>query len=206
MPVDDTDQSMSEPINLECSVSMTSMPVSSSHDEPPAATQSDRTRKLHLALDLPKLLDLFDSIIVEEYCKDHHRMQCLNPGPSNDAAMDDRITCDFCGSDVFQSFFECWDCADATALDPALDAHPLRNAGQPGDGLVICPSCYVEGRSCRCELMTPLQYRPFDDLLQVRRRAVDMIHTLQEDCTLSLSHDVMDERWIRPSHLYSDCS
>ena len=43
------------------------------------------------------------------------------------------LACDFCGADIFQSFFECQKCLkDKTT--------PVT---RPGDGLLICPSCYV---------------------------------------------------------------
>lgn len=36
---------------------------------------------------------------------------------------------------------------------------------------IICPTCYVEGRSCLCQVMTPRIVRPWSDLLKLRNRA-----------------------------------
>ncbi|KAI0721127.1 hypothetical protein C8T65DRAFT_786041 [Cerioporus squamosus] len=44
------------------------------------------------------------------------------------------LACDFCGADIFQSFFECQRCRG----EDEEKAHI-------GDGLLICPACYVEG-------------------------------------------------------------
>ncbi|KAL1947864.1 hypothetical protein VTO73DRAFT_13588 [Trametes versicolor] len=75
------------------------------------------------------------------------------------------LACDFCGADIFQSFFECRECR--TADDGAVL--------QPGDGLLICPACYVEGRSCDCSQMEPMQTRSFDMLLSDRNDAARAI-------------------------------
>ena len=77
-----------------------------------------------------------------------------------------RVTCDFCDTDIFQSFFECKRCIPDEE-DPAR--------GGPSDevdGLIICPQCYIEGRTCRCGVMTPMQYRAFSQLLLDRNNAV----------------------------------
>ncbi|KAK2466776.1 hypothetical protein APHAL10511_001034 [Amanita phalloides] len=76
---------------------------------------------------------------------------------------EDRITCDFCGADIFQSFFECGSCVE--------------NPGQVtvGYGCVVCPRCYIEGRTCRCGSMTPVQCRSFEELLQVRTEAFELL-------------------------------
>ncbi|CAA7271539.1 unnamed protein product [Cyclocybe aegerita] len=90
----------------------------------PQATSSTRKRKYKsddtstssggrsamdsLASELKDLLSLYDSILLEESDKSSGRMPKLDDSKSfNDDA---RIVCDFCGCDVFQSFFECHRC------------------------------------------------------------------------------------------------
>lgn len=74
------------------------------------------------------------------------------------------FACDFCGADIFQSFFECRACAGLTG-----------QSTQPGDGTLICPACYVEGRSCECDSMEPVQCRPLDVLIAARNRATEVL-------------------------------
>ncbi|KAI0831274.1 hypothetical protein BC628DRAFT_746277 [Trametes gibbosa] len=76
------------------------------------------------------------------------------------------LACDFCGADIFQSFFECKTCQTCT------DGSAL----SPGDGLLICPACYVEGRLCECGEMEPVQCRSFDTLLSDRNEAARVLN------------------------------
>ncbi|KZO97856.1 hypothetical protein CALVIDRAFT_479617 [Calocera viscosa TUFC12733] len=75
------------------------------------------------------------------------------------AAQQYRLSCDFCGADIFQSYFECRECDEANQ--------------QP---VTICSPCYVEGRSCVCEVMEPVHVRPFKMLLEVRNTAADLLN------------------------------
>ncbi|KAI0637005.1 hypothetical protein C8Q77DRAFT_1051081 [Trametes polyzona] len=83
------------------------------------------------------------------------------------------FACDFCGADIFQSFFECERCVA-----------PHSDYEKTGDGLHICPGCYVEGRICECEKMQPIQCRPFADLVSDRNDAAKVVSDLlgPEDC------------------------
>ncbi|KAI0780970.1 hypothetical protein BD413DRAFT_463733, partial [Trametes elegans] len=75
------------------------------------------------------------------------------------------LACDFCGADIFQSFFECQSCrTPEEGTTPSI-----------GDGLLICPSCYVEGRACHCSDMEPRQCRPFEMLLSDRNDAAHVL-------------------------------
>ncbi|KAJ6623520.1 hypothetical protein B0H10DRAFT_2331770 [Mycena sp. CBHHK59/15] len=121
------------------------------------------------------VLKLFDCVLIEEYSQDPKQLlkllprldksSTINPG---DDENERGLTCDFCGSDVFQSFFECRSCVDG-------------GKAELGHGFVTCPGCYVEGRSCRCEVMEPMQCHSFDQLLQLRQRATALIKTWKSD-------------------------
>lgn len=75
------------------------------------------------------------------------------------------LICDFCGGDIFQSFFECKIChTDSLAC------------GQKVDNIVICPGCYVEGRSCSCTFMTPVQNYALQILLKAQNDACDFVN------------------------------
>ncbi|KAJ6597028.1 hypothetical protein DFH09DRAFT_109489 [Mycena vulgaris] len=125
------------------------------------ATTSQMTMETHLVI-LRRALLLFDSILVEDYSQEHHKMRKLGTSsePDGDSEVG-QFTCDFCGCDVFQSFFECRSCVGG-------------GKAHPGAGFMLCPGCYVEGRTCHCEVMSPMQCRPFDKLLQTRARGAEL--------------------------------
>lgn len=107
-----------------------------------------------LAKDLAELLNLYDLILAEEKpglgMKRSQQLDSFNDGS--------RIVCDFCECDIFQSFFECRRCA-----------------GGSFRSLIVCPGCYSEGRSCRCETMEPMQRRNFLTLMDTRKEAADVL-------------------------------
>lgn len=110
-------------------------------------------------------LELFDHILVEEYSKDNERMPCVVSSHSD--GNEYLVSCDFCGADIFQSFFECRTCSESSE-------------SRVGDGYAICAGCYIEGRSCHCARMEPVQYRRFGDLLTIRKEAVDVLTSYLE--------------------------
>ncbi|OCH88258.1 hypothetical protein OBBRIDRAFT_734811 [Obba rivulosa] len=157
----------------------------------------DLTKQSARLSDLETLIQLFEELLCEEYTKSHASLSqiihstrgwAVVPGPMRAAGTtlilrppstipgtlaDDHgdkqsynFACDFCGADMFQSFFECRDCVLVQDVDAVLGN---------GDGLLICAPCYVEGRSCLCEEMEPVQCRPFGDLLRDRNRAAEAI-------------------------------
>ena len=157
-----------------------------------------------LASDLRMLIDMFDSILHEEYTPNHaslptvstsskldldelpaifaprspsKRQSKLSVKASNVGGREEpagpahNFACDFCGADIFQSFFECSGCS----LD---EDGPQRL----GDGLLICPSCYAEGRTCACkQAMYAVQCRPFTDLLGNRNEAARVLQSLSNN-------------------------
>ena len=161
-------------------------------DEGPL-TQPPQTKE-ELCQTLFRLIRLFDDILLQEYAKGHNtfehvtRTETSSRWPllsaddtpsehirnvpsspdvekdSNDHKESYNLACDFCGADIFQSFFECRRCR-------ADDAEEV----QIGDGLLVCPTCYVEGRTCSCDDMEPRQCRPFDVLLQDRNEAASVL-------------------------------
>ncbi|KAF5380865.1 hypothetical protein D9615_004049 [Tricholomella constricta] len=119
------------------------------------------SRHTDLTKGMKALLKLFDDILLEEYSSSHKKMYCLSSASSSPAASqssadtssDDAkgidLHCDFCGADVFQSFFECQKC-----VSPEVSGYP--NV-EHGDGFVVC--------ACR----------PFDELLFCRNKAAQKL-------------------------------
>ncbi|KAG6887505.1 hypothetical protein C0995_014763 [Termitomyces sp. Mi166 len=123
------------------------------------------------------LLKLFGSVLLEESPPRNLHLHCLQsatlpPNSSNSSnapsAVIARLTCDFCGADIFQSFFECLKCVPSRK-------GPDSSTVKHGDGLVICPGCYIEGRSCNCGDMDPIQCRPFQELVSAHNQVVELL-------------------------------
>lgn len=116
-----------------------------------------------LSAELFKLLGLFDEVLLQEYTRNHANIPHLS---LNSPA--EHHTCDFCGADIFHSFFSCDSCitpGDGDQQQLGLD-----------DGLLICAGCYVEGRTCKCGDMQVAQCGQFTDLLHDRNLTAKIIH------------------------------
>lgn len=88
----------------------------------------------------------------------------------------DGLTCDFCGGDVFVSFFECLPCALSLSSDTngtafITDIYKDMDA----EAVIICPGCYVEGRTCVCTHMVPVQRLPMSALFEDQNAAVRIL-------------------------------
>lgn len=121
---------------------------------------------------LKQLVCLFDDILAGEFSISRDSMPHVS---QSEISHTDDLHCDFCGADVFQSFFECDSCLPASSSEASAGVLLI------GDGLVLCPLCYVEGRTCQCEKMQPVQCRPFSDLLRIRDRAIRAIQRIDND-------------------------
>ena len=107
-----------------------------------------------LVSNIQELLVVFDHILAEEESDTHGND--LSPDEANIT----QITCDFCGADIFQGFFECRTCVEVDSAE---------------GGYTVCPGCYTEGRSCEHQIMRPMQRRPFKSLLDVRKGAIQVV-------------------------------
>jgi hypothetical protein len=132
-----------------------------------------------LSSDVQTLLELFQEIIQEEYHPDaeilDHIIREFSPEvyDTNGYAA---FSCDFCGADIFLSFFCCRDCT-----------LPEEKPSSVSDGLHICPGCYAEGRSCRCEgLMEPVQCWPLQILYTDYNRAVRALRGIGADVSIEI--------------------
>lgn len=128
------------------------------------ASKTDNQASSSLALlarTLKELLSLYDHILQEEYLETHSDITVLADTKSPD---EQRVVCDFCESDIFQTFFECPECGDGFS------------------SCIICSGCYTEGRTCGCVIgMKPMQCRAFRILLdaRVKARAVLTLQSIQ---------------------------
>ena len=117
--------------------------------------QKDEEREKHLVSNIKELLDVFDHILAEEE-SDTHSNDTL-PAEEN---VTENISCDICGADIFQGFFECRTCVEVDSAE---------------GGYIVCPGCYAEGRSCKHQIMQPIQRRSFKFLLDTRKEAIQAV-------------------------------
>ncbi|PVG01994.1 hypothetical protein CPB86DRAFT_780884 [Serendipita vermifera] len=71
----------------------------------------------------------------------------------------DSEVCGFCGSDIWQSALMCENCT--------LDDN--------GRNVLICPPCYLDGRSCLCKRMRPVQSSSQEQLLEVANNTLRLL-------------------------------
>ncbi|KAF9646384.1 hypothetical protein BDM02DRAFT_3171746, partial [Thelephora ganbajun] len=99
-----------------------------------------------LCKEVARLIELLDDVLEQEYSTQHRRLRVTNnftPGSHGHA-------CDFCGADIFLSSFQCESCS---------------SEDDSGDPISLCPTCVVEGRTCKCRSMEPVQSGSFRELL-----------------------------------------
>ena len=98
---------------------------------------------------------------------------------------DEIHTCDFCGADIFQNYFQCL------------------GEKQGEEDFIVCPGCYVEGRTCACQKMEERERQSFDVLLNARWDAIQALtgvgYSLKSfEGTLSLQ----EQRWYAVDRSY----
>lgn len=108
-----------------------------------------------LVSNIQELLVVFDHILAEEESDTHSNDPSLD-----EANITENIVCDICGADIFQGFFECRTCVEVDSAE---------------GGYAVCPGCYVEGRSCKHQIMQPMQCRSFETLLNTRKEAIQVV-------------------------------
>ncbi len=139
-----------------------------------AAQPFDTIQKSLLANDLTTVLQLYDQILVEEFSPLGKFIPFKSSrSPSGDVPpeagtqppqlAEDFHACDFCGADIFQSYFQC-------------TGNSAKKSGEKG--FLVCPGCYVEGRTCTCQAMEQMQCQSFDVLFAARWDALEVLKGL----------------------------
>lgn len=127
----------------------------------PAPEQHDLNLRHNIKW-LRTLLQLFDEVLLEGYCKDHGSLALVDHASSEPA-------CHFCGSCLFLSCFHCTGgCSNSE-----------RDFLSGNLSIFICSTCYVEGRTCGCGNMEPGRLSSFSQMLQDRNNALDVLSRSQ---------------------------
>lgn len=104
-----------------------------------------------------RLIQLFDNVLQEDYSREHSSLRII-PQSSKP------LGCDFCGGNLFLSAFLC---AGKCGIDEITHSQNVT--------LAVCPTCFVEGRTCLCGKMTPVRLGSFSFALQARNLAAAII-------------------------------
>ncbi|EKM82524.1 hypothetical protein AGABI1DRAFT_104482, partial [Agaricus bisporus var. burnettii JB137-S8] len=141
---------------------------------------TDYTRKLNTLISKPfnslqkdilikrlaEVLRLYDHILIEEYSPYGDSVDADKPRSKDEeegsplqtsVLVEDFHMCDFCGADIFQSYFQC------------------SQSRGPEASTIICSGCYAEGRTCACEDMIPKQRQQSSILLSARWEALEAL-------------------------------
>jgi hypothetical protein len=118
--------------------------------------QDQIQRREGLLLVLQKLLPLFLQMVEESSI------------PSNSHILVQPLeaeVCGFCGADIWQSALVCNTCT----------------SDDGSEKISICPPCYVDGRSCLCKRMRPVQSRSQQELLDIANAGIRLLLQYERD-------------------------
>ena len=131
-----------------------------------------------LCKEVDRLTSLVDDVLEQEYSSHHRGLRQV----TNSFASDGHgYTCDFCGADIFLSSFQCGSCS------------PTDGSRDP---VCLCPTCVVEGRTCKCGNMEPVQSGKFRDLLRTRNTAMLRLRDAHEARLYEDELDELSDQWV----------
>ena len=144
------------------------------HDTPDSAFGSVNP----LCKEVDQLISLLDDVLEQEYSTQHRRLRQVANSFTPGGQMH---TCDFCGADIFLSSFQCVVCS------------PRDGSGDP---VCLCPTCVVEGRTCKCGSMEPVQCGSFRELLGNRNIAMVKLREAHEAGFCEGAPDELSDQWV----------
>lgn len=76
-----------------------------------------------------------------------------------------------------------------SCIKPLEDASPEMHPA-----FLLCPACYVDGRSCPCKVMEPVQTGSFQELLNLENKAVELLNVEHEKLGAELQRIPLSEK------------
>jgi hypothetical protein len=144
------------------------------HDTPDSTPASVNP----LCKEIARLIELLDDVLEQEYSTQHRRLRQVTnsfvPGGHGHV-------CDFCGADIFLSFFQCDSCSSGDGSE---------------DPICLCPACFVEGRTCKCRSMEPVKCGNFRELLRNRNNAMLKLRDAREAELCDEDPEELSEEWV----------
>lgn len=144
------------------------------HDTPDSTFNSVNP----LCKEVARLIDLLDDVLEQEFSVLHRRLRKVT---NSFAPGGHGHVCDFCGADIFLSFFQCDSCSPRDGSE---------------DPICLCPTCVVEGRMCRCRSMEPVQSGNFRDLLGSRNNAMVKLRDAHENGFYEEEPEALSDQWV----------
>ena len=128
---------------------------------------SETTPTRSTAIEVRQLLEVVDEILREEaYTNDEEIPTFDDPATI--------LSCGFCGGEVFQKFFRCRnECPREETYSTSTDA------------ILICTSCYIDGRTCLCGEMSSFRLLPMAPMVAARNKVAAWLRNHGKDVLLS---------------------
>ena len=131
------------------------------------AETSKTTLTRSTAVEIRQLLEVVDEILRAEAYTNDEEIPTLDDPPIT-------LSCAFCGGEVFQKVFCCRnEC-------PREDTYST-----PTSAISICPSCYIDGRTCLCGEMSPFRLSSMEPMVVARNRSAAWLRSHGKDVLLS---------------------
>jgi len=128
---------------------------------------SETTLTRSTAVEMRQLLEVVDEILrAEAYTNDEEIPIFDDPVAAR--------SCAFCGGEVFQKGFRCRNKCPREGTDSI-----------PINVISICPSCYIDGRTCLCGNMLPFRLLPIAQMVTARNRVATWLRSHGKDVLLS---------------------
>lgn len=127
-------------------------------------------------LEMRRLLGIVDEILIAESYPDADQLPPFEEQPPVD------LTCAACGGEIFRTALRC----EGTCLRDEKTETSARNQ------VIICPLCFVDGRSCSCRDMQPVRVREMGPLTEARNTVHEFIHDSAGKLLLSEEEDQED--------------
>lgn len=130
---------------------------------------------LPTALEMRSLLEMVNEILRTEAYTNEEDIPSLGD-------LTITLSCAFCGGEIFQKVFRCKNkCLREGAIGFA-----------PTNIISVCPSCYIDGRTCLCGKMAPSCLQPMAPMVTSRDKVAAWLRSSGKD--LLLSDDSEDNR------------
>lgn len=123
------------------------------------------------------LLGMVDEILGVESDPEGDQLPSLDVQPSADLA------CASCGGEIFLTVFRC----EGTCLRDGETELSAKNQ------VIICPMCFVDGRTCSCQDMRPARVREIGPLTKTRNLVHELVHDTGEDVLVFEDEDQADD-------------
>lgn len=119
--------------------------------------------------DMQALLAMADEVLETESYLDYDQLDTFGDQSPAD------LVCGSCGGEILLTVFSC---KGACATDGKTGA-------PAGEKMIICPLCFVDGRTCNCAEMRPIRVREIGPLEEIRSEAYSFIREEAADFMLS---------------------